>query len=179
MTKTVFWSEEIYSNYSGIFLCGTPLNQNSFSSNILRLINTYNRIYDSLGIVSSLYVSPILVQLTQIFLWFVGFSFTFTASLSSHDSYGLNPFLVFPCVAKVGLYLILFFLRLFIVTITCENLRSENKRLSACTSCCFNETWQPTVFTSCSCFPFNFWAVRWSSQQLDFSLWICHIFIRR
>jgi hypothetical protein len=55
------------TNYSGILLFVSSLNQNPVSSKILSLRSTYNRIYDFLEIVSSIYGFPILVQLAQKF----------------------------------------------------------------------------------------------------------------
>jgi hypothetical protein len=120
----------INTNYSGILFCGTQLNQNSVSSNILCLRNTYNSIYDLLGIVSSLYGFPILVQLAQNFLVLVGVSYLLINFLYSLEAHGPNPFSGFPFVASIGFYLLFCVLRLLIITVNCENLRSENKRLS-------------------------------------------------
>jgi hypothetical protein len=120
----------INTNYSGILLCGTSLTQRSVSSNILRLRNTYNRIYDLLGIVNSIYGFPILVELTHTFLALVGSSYFFLVLFHSQEPFGTNPVLVFSFIANSALWLLIYFLRLFIITVTCENLRSVNKRLS-------------------------------------------------
>jgi hypothetical protein len=120
----------INPNYSGILLCGTPFNQHSVSSNILCLRNTYSRIYDLLGIASTIYGFPVLVELVQNFLWLVDFSFVFIVSLLSHEVHGLDPFLEFSFFAKIVSWLLFSLLRLLFITVACENLRSENKRLS-------------------------------------------------
>jgi hypothetical protein len=120
----------INTNYSRMLIFGTSLNQHSVSSNVLCLRNTYNRIYDLLGIVSSIYGFQILIQLTYNFFFLVGSSYGFIVLLGSHELYELSSFSRFPFVAAVGLSLLLSFLKLLIITITCENLRSENKRLS-------------------------------------------------
>jgi hypothetical protein len=83
-----------------------------------------------LGIVNSIYGFPILVQLAQNFLVLVGVSYVYIKYVYSLKTHGLIPFLGFPFVASIGLWLLLSFLRLLIITVTCENLRSENKRLS-------------------------------------------------
>jgi hypothetical protein len=118
------------NNYSGILVCGTPLTEHSVSSNVLRLRKTYNSIYVLLGIVSSIYGFPILVQLTHNFLVLVGVSYSFVVLLVSRKLYGLNPFSVFAFIASICLWLLLSLLTLLIISVTCENLRSENKRLS-------------------------------------------------
>jgi hypothetical protein len=120
----------INTNYSGNLLCGTSLTQRSVSSNVLILRNTYNMIYDLLGIVNSIYGLPILVELTHTFLALVGFSYYFLVLFHPQEPFGTNPFLVFSFIANSGLWLLIYFLKLFIITFTCENLRSENKRLS-------------------------------------------------
>jgi hypothetical protein len=120
----------INTNHRDILLFGAPLNQNSVSSNILILRNTYNRLYCLLEIVSSIYGFPILVQLTHNFLSLVGVSYVFVVILPSHELHGINSFARFPLVASDGLWLLFSVLRLLIITVTCENLKSENKRLS-------------------------------------------------
>jgi hypothetical protein len=118
------------SNNIGIFLCDTTFNQDSVSSNILCLRNAYNKIYNLLGIVNSIYGFPLLVQVAQNFLELVGISYLFIQFFYSLEAHGLNPFFGFTFVASVGIWLVLSFLKLFIITVTCENLRSENKRLT-------------------------------------------------
>jgi hypothetical protein len=120
----------INTNYSGILLCGTPFNQHSVSSNILCLRNTYNSIYDSLGIVNSIYGFPVLVELTHNFLVLVGLSYLSIVILLSRESYWLKHFSAFAFLASFCLRLLLSLLILLIITVTCENLRSVNKRLS-------------------------------------------------
>jgi hypothetical protein len=118
------------TNYSRIMPSGTPLNQHSVSSKILILRKNYNRIYDLLGIVNSIYGFPVLVELTQNFLILVGVSYFFLLLLLSQELYEHNPFLGFASVTNFSLWLLLSFLRLLNITFTCENLKTENKRLS-------------------------------------------------
>jgi hypothetical protein len=120
----------INTNYSGILLCGAQLNQNSVSSNILSIRNSYNIIYDFLGILSSIYGFPILVQLTHGFLMLVCDSYTFVRCLHSYQAHGPNTIFEFSLVALSVLWLLLPFIRLLIITVICENLSSENKRFS-------------------------------------------------
>jgi hypothetical protein len=120
----------INTNYSGILLSGTPLNQHSVSSDILRIRDTYSSIYDLVGILSSIYGFPVLVQLTHNFLMLVSVCYGFVLFLNSYQAYGPNSIFGFSFVASFVLWLILPFLRLIIITFICENLRSENKRLS-------------------------------------------------
>jgi hypothetical protein len=120
----------INSHYSRILPCGTPLNQHSVPSNILSIRNTYNRIYELLGTLSSIYGFPILVEMAHNFFWILGVSYIFVILLYSHEAHGHNLLTVFASVAHVGFWLVFSFLRLLIITVTCENLRSENKRLS-------------------------------------------------
>jgi hypothetical protein len=120
----------INTHYSGNLLSCTSLNQRSVSSNILILRNTYNSIYDLLGIVNSIYGFSILVEVTQNFLALVGLSYFFLVLLHSQEPYGTTTFLVFAFIANSGLWILLYILKLLIITVTCDNLRSENKRLS-------------------------------------------------
>jgi hypothetical protein len=88
-------------NYSGILLCGTPFNQHSVLSNLLTLRNTYNSIYDLLGIVSSIYGFPILAELTQNFLMLVGVSYGFVLFLHSNQTREYNDVFGFSSVASL------------------------------------------------------------------------------
>jgi hypothetical protein len=120
----------INTYHSGILHCVTSLNQRSVSSKILIIRNTYNMFYGLLGIVNSLYGFPILVEVTHNFLALVGFSYFFLEILHSQEASG-NPHLpVFAFFATSGFFLLLSVLILLIITFACENLRSENKRLS-------------------------------------------------
>jgi hypothetical protein len=70
------------------------------------------------------------VELTHNFLWLVGVSYGFVLFLHSNQTSGPNDVFGFFSVASFVLSLLIPFLRLLIITSTCENLRSENKRLS-------------------------------------------------
>jgi hypothetical protein len=120
----------INTNYSGILLCGTQLNQHSVSSNILSIRNTYNSIFDLLGILGSIYGFPVLVQLTHGFLMLVCDSYTFVRFLHTYQARGPNTIFECSLVALSVVWLLLPFIRLLIITVTCENLSSEIKRLS-------------------------------------------------
>jgi hypothetical protein len=120
----------INNNYSRSLLCGTPMNQHSVSSKILSLRNTYSSIYDLLGVVNSIYGFPILVELTQNFVTLVAASYSFVYFLHSYQTHGPHPGFEYSFLATFLLWLLVTFLRLLVITLTCENLRSENKRLS-------------------------------------------------
>jgi hypothetical protein len=57
-------------------------------------------------------------------------SYTFVRFLHSYQARGPNTVFEFSLVALSVLWLLLPFIRLLIITVTCENLSSENKRLS-------------------------------------------------
>jgi hypothetical protein len=117
-------------NYSRSLVCGTPMNQHSVSSNILILRNTYSDIYDLLRIVSSTYGFPILVELTQNFVVLVVASYNFVHFLYSYQNHGPYPGFEFSFLATFFLSVVVTFIRLLLITLTCENLRSEKERLT-------------------------------------------------
>jgi hypothetical protein len=120
----------INNNYSRSLVCGTPMNQHSVSSKILSLRNTYSSIYDLLGDISSIYGFPVLVELTQNIVMLVAASYSIVYFLHSYQTHGPHPGFEFSFVATFVLWLVVTFIRLLVITVTCENLRSENKRLS-------------------------------------------------
>jgi hypothetical protein len=121
----------INSNYSDMFHSGAPASQDSASFKILELRNAYNMIYEFFGIVSSIYGFPILLQLAHNFLVLVGVSYVFITFFYSDKSVsGPINYDSVRLRVSITLWLVISFVKLLIVTVSCENVISENKRLS-------------------------------------------------
>lgn len=122
-------------NYSKISQCGVPVLQHSYSLDIAYVREVYNSVYEFLGSVSSIYGFPTLMLLAHNFMVLFGISYVFIGLFYAGDwlniPVGLHTnYYKFSLRMFVTLWLAISLLKQVFITVACNNVTNESKKLS-------------------------------------------------
>jgi hypothetical protein len=122
-------------SYSEISQCGAPVSRHSYSLDITYVRQAYNSVYEFLGSVSSIYGFPTLTLLTHNFMVLFGLCYVFIDLFDTGDSLNtlvslLSNYHKFYMRIAVALRLVTSLLMQVFLTVACNNVTNESKKLS-------------------------------------------------